>query len=49
VFHLAWATVPSTANSNPLADLETNVGGTVRLLEALRHLPEIPMTFCVVR
>jgi UDP-glucose 4-epimerase len=45
VFHLAWATVPSTANSNPLADLETNVGGTVRLLEALRHLPKTPITF----
>lgn len=45
VFHLAWATVPSSANANPLADLETNVAGTVRLLEALRHLPNIPITF----
>jgi UDP-glucose 4-epimerase len=45
VFHLAWATVPSTANANPLVDLETNVAGTVRLLEALRHLPNIPITF----
>jgi UDP-glucose 4-epimerase len=45
VFHLAWATVPSTANANPLADLETNVAGTVRLLEALRHIPSIPITF----
>jgi UDP-glucose 4-epimerase len=45
VFHLAWATVPSTANANPLADLETNVAGTVRLLEALRHRPSIPITF----
>jgi UDP-glucose 4-epimerase len=45
VFHLAWATVPSTANANPLADLETNVAGTVRLLEALRLLPHIPLTF----
>jgi UDP-glucose 4-epimerase len=45
VFHLAWATIPSTANTNPLADLETNVAGTVRLLEALRHLPRIPVTF----
>jgi UDP-glucose 4-epimerase len=45
VFHLAWATVPSTANANPLADLETNVAGTVRLLEALRHLPNVPITF----
>jgi UDP-glucose 4-epimerase len=45
VFHLAWATVPSTANANPLADLETNIAGTVRLLEALRHSPNIPITF----
>jgi UDP-glucose 4-epimerase len=45
VFHLAWATVPSSANINPLGDLETNVGGTVRLLEALRHLPNTPITF----
>jgi UDP-glucose 4-epimerase len=45
VFHLAWATVPSTANANPLGDLETNVAGTVRLFEALRHLPDIPITF----
>jgi UDP-glucose 4-epimerase len=45
VFHLAWATVPSTANAYPLGDLETNVAGTVRLLEALRHRPDIPLTF----
>jgi UDP-glucose 4-epimerase len=43
VFHLAWATVPSSANADPLADLEINVAGTVRLLEALRHLPNIPV------
>jgi UDP-glucose 4-epimerase len=45
VFHLAWATVPHTANADPLADLETNIAGTVRLLEALRHSPNIPITF----
>jgi UDP-glucose 4-epimerase len=45
VFHLAWATVPSTANANPLADLQTNVAGTLRLLEALRPLPKIPIMF----
>jgi UDP-glucose 4-epimerase len=45
VFHLAWATVPSTANANPLADLEINVTGTVRLLEALRLSPLIPVIF----
>jgi UDP-glucose 4-epimerase len=45
VFHLAWATVPRTANADPLADLETNVTGTVRVLEALRGLENIPITF----
>jgi UDP-glucose 4-epimerase len=45
VFHLAWATVPTTANADPLADLETNVAGTVRILEALRDLPKIPILF----
>jgi UDP-glucose 4-epimerase len=45
VFHLAWATVPSTANADPLADLQTNVAGTLRLLEALRPLPKIPIMF----
>ncbi|MBV9391890.1 MAG: NAD-dependent epimerase/dehydratase family protein [Verrucomicrobia bacterium] len=45
VFHLAWATVPRTANDNPLADLETNLAGTVRLFEAVHHLPNISVTF----
>jgi UDP-glucose 4-epimerase len=45
VLHLAWATVPSTANADPLADLEINVAGTLRLLEALRRQPKIPVTF----
>lgn len=33
VFHLASASVPTTSNRNPVADLEANVLGTVRLLE----------------
>jgi UDP-glucose 4-epimerase len=45
VFHLAWATVPSTANANPLADLQINVAGTLRLLEASRLMPKIPILF----
>lgn len=45
VFHLAWSTVPSVANANPVADLDTNLMGTVRLLEALRSMPEIPFVF----
>jgi UDP-glucose 4-epimerase len=45
IFHLAWSTVPSTANADPLADLETNLLGTVRMLEALRPTPQIPVVF----
>jgi UDP-glucose 4-epimerase len=36
VYHLAWSTYPATAELNPKADLEANVGFTVRLLESLR-------------
>lgn len=45
VFHLAWSTVPGTANSAPLDDLNTNVVGTVRMLEALRRFPSVPIVF----
>lgn len=44
VFHLAWSTVPSTAQSAPLDDIETNLVGTVRLLEALRG-KSVPIVF----
>jgi UDP-glucose 4-epimerase len=33
VFHLVSTTLPATANENPAYDLETNVIGTLRLLE----------------
>ncbi|SAL16186.1 NAD-dependent epimerase/dehydratase [Caballeronia terrestris] len=36
VFHLAWSTSPRSANASPLADLTTNLVGTVGLLEAMR-------------
>lgn len=45
VFHLAWSTVPKTANSAPLTDLSTNLVGTVSLLEAMRRRPRMPMIF----
>ncbi|WP_277187170.1 NAD-dependent epimerase/dehydratase family protein [Caballeronia sp. BR00000012568055] len=45
VFHLAWSTVPSTANMDPVADLETNLAGTVRMLEALRSRPRVTVVF----
>ncbi len=37
VHHYAWSTIPKTANENPLADLDVNLRGTLRLLEALRR------------
>ena len=37
VHHYAWSTIPQTANDDPQADLESNVGATLRLLEAIRR------------
>lgn len=37
VHHYAYSTIPETANKNPLSDLEVNVSGTLRLLDALRN------------
>lgn len=34
VFHLVWTTLPRSSNENPRADLETNVGATLGLLDA---------------
>jgi len=36
LFHLVSTTVPKTSNDNPLYDVETNVLGTLRLLDAAR-------------
>ncbi len=36
IFHLAWSTVPSTAEQDPLRDASDNVMGSLRLLDALR-------------
>lgn len=33
VFHLAWTTLPKSSNDNPIYDVETNVIGTLHLLE----------------
>lgn len=33
VFHLAWTTLPKSSNDNPVYDVETNVIGTLHLLE----------------
>lgn len=37
VVHLAWTTVPAEASINPAYDLETNVLGGLRLLDACVH------------
>lgn len=37
VHHYAWTTVPSSANADPLADLDANLRETLRLLETLRR------------
>jgi UDP-glucose 4-epimerase len=37
VFHLISTTVPSTSNRDPLFDIETNLMGTVRLLNLIRE------------
>lgn len=36
IHYCAWTTVPKTANENPLQDIEDNLKGLVRLLEAMR-------------
>ncbi len=37
VFHLISTTVPSTSNRDPIFDIESNLCGTVRLLQAVRE------------
>jgi len=36
VYHLVSATVPQTSNDNPILDVEANILGTLRLLDAAR-------------
>jgi UDP-glucose 4-epimerase len=36
VHHYAWSTIPTTANDDPLSDLDINLRGTLRLLQAAR-------------
>jgi UDP-glucose 4-epimerase len=45
VFHLAWSTVPKTANNAPISDATTNLLGTISLLEAMRRSRRIPLIF----
>lgn len=41
VFHLAAQSYPTTSFASPIATLDTNILGTTRLLEAIRHCGEI--------
>ncbi len=41
VFHLAAQSYPTTSFTSPIATLDTNVLGTTRLLEAIRHCRQI--------
>lgn len=43
IFHLASSSVPATSNEDVVTDLQTNVAGTLRLLEVLR--PEQRLLF----
>ena len=45
IHHCAWSTVPKTANDNPLKDIDDNLKGLVRLLEALRAFPGKRLVF----
>ena len=45
IFHLAWSTIPSTAQRNPAADVRTNLAGTVALFQALTSAPSLPVVF----
>ena len=42
VFHLAAQVAVTTSFDDPIADFATNAGGTLTLLEALRHLDDPP-------
>jgi UDP-glucose 4-epimerase len=45
VYHLAWSTIPLTAAADPVADVATNVVGSLRLIEALRGRPATRLVF----
>ena len=45
VYHLAWSTVPSSAELEPAIDFSVNGVGTLRLLEAARRRPDLRVVF----
>jgi CDP-glucose 4,6-dehydratase len=47
IFHLAAQPLVLTAYQQPKMTLDTNVGGTVNVLEAVRHSPGVAAVVCV--
>jgi len=45
VYHLAWSTIPATADIDPAADRDINVVGSIRLLEALKASRKVRLVF----
>jgi UDP-glucose 4-epimerase len=45
VYHLAWSSLPHSANADPFHDASTNILPTLRLLEALRSRPGVRFVF----
>lgn len=45
LYHLAWSTIPASADPDPARDILENVVGTVRMLEAARHVPGLRIVF----
>jgi UDP-glucose 4-epimerase len=45
IVHLAWSSTPAIADRDVTADLATNVGGTVALLQHLADIPETVVVF----
>jgi UDP-glucose 4-epimerase len=46
VHHCAWSTIPESANLDPRADLQVNLGMTLGLLDALKRRGGGRMVFC---
>ncbi|MDI4663235.1 NAD-dependent epimerase/dehydratase family protein [Xanthobacter autotrophicus] len=45
LYHLAWSTIPASADPDPARDILENVVGTVRMLEAARRAPGLRIVF----
>ncbi|MFG1350019.1 NAD-dependent epimerase/dehydratase family protein [Xanthobacter autotrophicus] len=45
VYHLAWSTIPASADPDPARDILENVVGTVRMLEAARRASGLRIVF----